>query len=87
MTRTTRATGRRRLASLSLLAVIGLALAGPSSAVATTAPPVSAAEISAAESAMVAALNADRKALGLVAVKIDTRLMAIARARSLSWRR
>lgn len=38
--------------------------------------------ISSAEIAMVAALNADRHEKGLVPVRIDTRLMAIARARS-----
>ena len=38
--------------------------------------------ISQAELAMVEALNADRKAVGLVPVRIDSRLMTIARARS-----
>jgi uncharacterized protein YkwD len=55
-------------------------------AAAIAAPaPVAAAEtmtISQAESAMVAALNSDRKAVGLVALQIDSRLMNIARARS-----
>ncbi len=37
---------------------------------------------SAAEAAMVAALNADRTSRGLVPVRVDARLMAIARARS-----
>ena len=62
------------------MAVLGLLAAfivGPA--------PVAATEemsISQAEFAMVDALNADRTAAGLVPVQIDTRLMAIARARS-----
>ena len=38
--------------------------------------------ISQAEQAMVDALNADRTAAGLVPVQVDSRLMSIARARS-----
>jgi uncharacterized protein YkwD len=82
MTATTLALRPRRLASLSLAAILGLALVGPSGAAAGSAPAVDPAVISTTERAMVAALNADRTALGLVRVQIDTRLMAIARARS-----
>jgi uncharacterized protein YkwD len=71
----------RRLASLALAAILGLAIVAPGATIAVTAP-VDAAALSAAETAMVAALNADRTAKGLVPVRIDTRLMAIARARS-----
>jgi uncharacterized protein YkwD len=76
----TRAPGRRRLASLLLLAVLGAVLAGPS--IASASETIDGAAISAAETAMVAALNKDRTALGLIPVRVDTRLMAIARARS-----
>lgn len=72
---------RRRLASLALVAVVGAIIALPGPAAAETAP-VDAAAITAAESAMVQALNNDRTALGLIPVRVDTRLMAIARARS-----
>ena len=72
---------RRRLASLALAAILGLAVIAPGAAIAVTAPPDEAA-VSAAETAMVAALNADRTAKGLVPVRVDARLMAIARARS-----
>ena len=82
MNRMTRISGLRRLASLSFVAALALAVVAPTSAAATTVAPVSAATISAAETAMVAALNANRRALGLVSVQVDSRLMAIARARS-----
>ena len=72
---------RRRFASLALVLLIGAAVAAPPSAAATEPMP-DAARVSAEESAMVAALNADRAAAGLVAVRTDGRLMAIARARS-----
>ncbi|MBA2382670.1 MAG: hypothetical protein H0V73_11225 [Chloroflexi bacterium] len=75
------APGRRRLASLIVVAVLGAAFALPGAAVATTTT-VSPDEITAAEAAMVKALNADRTELGLVRVVVDSRLMAIARARS-----
>ncbi len=81
MNRTTRAPGYRRLASLAFVAVLGLAVIVPTT-LAGTYPVPSAAAVSAAESAMVAALNADRAAVGLVAVQVDPRLMVIARARS-----
>jgi uncharacterized protein YkwD len=81
MTPTTRAPGRRRLASLTLVAAVGLALAGPSTSSAAVVAPADA-TVTAAEAAMVKLLNADRTALGLVPVQTDTRLMAIARARS-----
>jgi uncharacterized protein YkwD len=80
------ALGRRRLASLALLAVLGAAIAAPSMTTATTATTttttVDAATLTATEAAMVSALNADRTSHGLVAVRVDARLMAIARARS-----
>jgi uncharacterized protein YkwD len=76
-----RAPSRGRLASLSLAALLGAAIAAPGGALATVTP-VDAATVSAAETAMVARLNADRTAVGLVAVQVDPRLMAIARARS-----
>jgi uncharacterized protein YkwD len=72
---------RRRLASLALAAVIGLAIAAPGASVAAT-PPVDEVTLSSNETAMVAQLNADRTANGLVPVRVDARLMAIARARS-----
>ena len=75
------ALGRRRLASLTLAAVLGVAITGPAGTIAAS-PAADEATLSAAESAMVAALNQDRSALGLVPVRVDTRLMAIARARS-----
>lgn len=70
----------RRLSRLSLLLAAGL-LAGLFAAPSTVA---AAAEltIAQAELAMVDALNADRKAAGLVPLQVDSRLMAIARARS-----
>ena len=72
----------RRLAPLALVAVLGAAIALPGAAAATSTPPVDETALTAAESAMVKTLNADRTALGLVPVRVDTRLMAIARARS-----
>ena len=72
---------RRRLASLAIVAVLGAAIVVPAGAAAGAAS-VDPTVISAAESAMVKALNADRTARGLVAVQPDTRLMDIARARS-----
>jgi uncharacterized protein YkwD len=77
----TRAPGHRRLASLALALVAVAALVAPTP-VGATEPMPDAARVSAEESAMVAALNADRAAAGLVAVRPDGRLMAIARARS-----
>ena len=75
------ALGRRRLASLTLVAVLGAAIAGPSGSIAASQG-ADEATLSAAESAMVAALNQDRATYGLVPVRVDTRLMDIARARS-----
>lgn len=71
----------RRLTTLALLAVMAVAVAAPG-AVAAAEDTVDAAAVTAAEAKMVAALNADRTALGLIPVRIDARLMAIARARS-----
>lgn len=82
MNRPTRALDLRRLTSLIIAAVLGVAILAPAAVAATAPPPVSAAAVTAAETAMVAALNADRTALGLVPVHVDARLMAIARARS-----
>jgi uncharacterized protein YkwD len=80
MTRMSFAASRRRLAALSLLAVLGASILGPSTV--TAADAVDPATITAEEAHMVTLLNADRTARGLVPVQIDTRLMAIARARS-----
>jgi uncharacterized protein YkwD len=84
MTRNTFAAGRRRLAALSLLAVFAASLFGPAAAtvVAVDDFSVDAATLTAQEAQMVSLLNADRAALGLVAVRTDARLMAMARARS-----
>jgi uncharacterized protein YkwD len=81
MTRLTSSLGRRRLAALALLAIVGASLVGPA-LVAAAGPPVDPDTITAEESRMVSLLNADRTALGLVPVRVDDRLMAIARARS-----
>jgi uncharacterized protein YkwD len=70
----------RRLASLAIVALLALAMVVPAAISATTT--LDEAGLSAAEAAMVTALNADRTAHGLVAVRVDWRLMAIARARS-----
>ena len=72
---------RRGLASLALATVLGVAILMPSAAVATTTT-VDAATLTAAQTAMVSALNGDRAANGLVPVRVDARLMAIAQARS-----
>ena len=71
----------RRLTTLGLLAIVAATVAAPG-AVAAAEAPVDAVTVTAAEADMVAALNADRTALGLVPVRTDSRLMAIARARS-----
>jgi uncharacterized protein YkwD len=68
---------RSRLAPLLGVILIATLFAAPAATAAEEAMTVSA-----AEAGMVAALNADRAAKGLVPVRIDTRLMAIARARS-----
>jgi uncharacterized protein YkwD len=81
MTRINSPLARRALATLSILAILGASLLGPalaSAAVSSVSPTV----LTAQEAQMVAYLNADRAALGLVAVRPDSRLMAIARARS-----
>jgi uncharacterized protein YkwD len=68
---------RSRLSPLLVLALLAAVMVTPAPAAATDTMTVSA-----AETAMLAALNADRASLGLVPVRVDTRLMAIARARS-----
>jgi uncharacterized protein YkwD len=73
----------RRCLAIGLGAVVAAAILAPLSAVAgttTTAP--TAAEISSSEQAELNLLNKDRTAAGLVPVRADPRLMAIARARS-----
>src|SRR5689334_16960183 len=70
----------RRLAPLLLAASVLAALVPPPPIHASSA--VDAAALSSLESAMVTALNADRTSHGLVTVRVDARLMAIARARS-----
>jgi uncharacterized protein YkwD len=68
----------RRFAGAALAAALLLGASGARPA------PIAAADltISAAESLMAQTLNADRAAAGLVAVRVDARLTAIARARS-----
>jgi uncharacterized protein YkwD len=76
----TRKPAPRRRSRLALILVAGLLaalVAAPGSAAA--AAPMT---ISEAELAMVDALNVDRTSNGLIPVRIDPRLMAIARARS-----
>jgi uncharacterized protein YkwD len=72
---------RRRLAPLVLAAAAVALIAAPGAATASN-PTVDGATLTAQELAMVNFLNADRTALGLVPVRVDQRLMAIARARS-----
>ncbi|MEA2546229.1 MAG: hypothetical protein QOI09_1502 [Chloroflexota bacterium] len=81
MTRNSFALGRRRLASLSILAIFGASLVGPAFVTAADLS-VAPATITTEEAHMVTLLNADRATLGLVSVRVDARLMAIARARS-----
>lgn len=81
MTRTTRAPGHGRLASLALIAVLATALAGPAAATAATST-IDDATRASLETAMVTQLNANRTALGLVRVQVDPRLTQIARSRS-----
>jgi len=78
----TLALGRRRfqLVFVATLVVAAIASAAPGRAAAATAP--SSADIAAEELKMVNLLNGDRAAAGLIAVRTDSRLMAIARARS-----
>jgi uncharacterized protein YkwD len=80
MTRISFAPSPRRFASLALLVVLAASLVGP--AFVSAAGTVSLATLTAQEAKVVSLLNADRTALGLVPVRVDSRLMAIARARS-----
>jgi uncharacterized protein YkwD len=83
MTPTTFPAARRRFAALSLVAIFAASLFGVSAGTAVAADlSVDAATLTAQEAQMVSFLNADRAALGLVPVRVDARLMAIARARS-----
>jgi uncharacterized protein YkwD len=66
-----------RIATLALLGLLATAFVAPAPAAAADDLTVSQAEL-----AMVDALNANRVAAGLVPVRVDSRLMAIARARS-----
>jgi uncharacterized protein YkwD len=75
------APARQRLASLSLLAILGASLLGPTTAAAADLS-LDPATVTAEEAHMVRLLNADRMVRGLVPVRVDTRLMAIARGRS-----
>jgi uncharacterized protein YkwD len=71
-------TGRSsRLALILVGGLLAAVLAVPSTAAAATGM-----TISQAEQAMVDALNADRTSRGLVPVRVDPRLMSVARARS-----
>jgi len=81
MTHHSFALGRRRLASLSLLVILGASLVGPATVGAADLS-VDAATVNAEEAHLISFLNADRAALGLVPVRVDARLMAMARARS-----
>jgi uncharacterized protein YkwD len=81
MTHISFALGRRRLASLSLLVILGASLVGPATVGAADLS-VDAATVNAEEAHLISFLNADRAALGLVPVRVDARLMAMARARS-----
>ena len=81
MTQISFAPGRRRLASLSLLVVLGASLVGPATVGAADLS-VDPATVNAEEAHLISFLNADRAALGLVPVRVDARLMAMARARS-----
>ena len=67
-----------RLATVAILGLLAVSFAAPAGAAAATDPWT----IDQAEQAMVDLLNQDRTAAGLVPVQVDTRLMAIARARS-----
>ena len=80
MTRTSFALSSRRFAPLTLLVVLAASIVGP--AFASAAETVSLATLTAQEAKVVNLLNADRAAVGLVPVRVDSRLMAIARARS-----
>ena len=66
----------RRLLPLVLIA--GLLLSAAPPVAATTSPT----DLAAAETTMLGLLNAQRSAIGLVPLRLDTRLTAIARARS-----
>jgi len=70
----------RRLTAVVLAALALAATATP--AAVRAADPVDAATLTTQEAAMVAALNTDRTERGLIALRTDSRLMAIARARS-----
>jgi uncharacterized protein YkwD len=73
----------RRCLAIGLLALVATAMVAPLSAAAgTTVAAPTAAQISSAEAAVLSLLNKDRTAAGLVPVRADPRLMAIARARS-----
>jgi uncharacterized protein YkwD len=77
MIQTTPARRRSRLALILVAGLLAAIVGAPGSAAAAASMSVSEAEL-----AMVDALNADRTSRGLVPVRIDSRLMAIARARS-----
>jgi uncharacterized protein YkwD len=68
----------QRLAAMAGVALLVSAFVAPATAAAATDPWT----VSQAEQEMVKLLNADRTSAGLVPVQVDSRLMAIARARS-----
>jgi uncharacterized protein YkwD len=68
---------RSRLAALLVVGLLAALVVAPGTAAAADGMTISQAEL-----AMVDALNVDRTTRGLVPVRIDSRLMAIARARS-----
>src|SRR4051794_2555118 len=71
---------RPRLLAVLAACLIALGIVGPASVSAVDV--ASSATIAANESTMVSLLNRDRTSHGLVAVRTDSRLMAVARARS-----
>src|SRR5689334_14068390 len=71
---------RPRLLALLVACLIALGMVGPATVSAVDV--ASSATISANEATMLTLLNKDRSAHGLVSVRTDPRLMAIARARS-----
>ena len=74
------ALGPRRLLAVLAAGLFAVGIVGPATVSAVDV--ASSASITANESTMVTLLNKDRAAHGLVAVRTDSRLMAIARARS-----
>ena len=81
-TSTSRAASTTSSTATATTTIATAAAATPTTALTASDAAVDGPTLSALESDMVAALNADRRELGLVPVVVDARLMAIARARS-----